>query len=176
MSKKTKIIEYKDKPLDQIKSDIDNLFEKAVEFGTPQVLINCAGIFSRQRLQDVTFEQAQKVMNLNLLAAILTSRAFAERLNTKFKNAQSVVGKIIYIADVGGIRPWAQYVLYCSSKAGLIGATKALAKELAPAVCVSAVAPGIVTWPSHFDEPQKSDSFCSFLRDGLGSQKKLWMQ
>ena len=53
------------------------------------------------------------------------------------------------------MHPWANYVLYCSSKAGLIGATKALAKEFAPAICVNAVAPGIVTWPEDFDEEKR---------------------
>jgi len=131
------------------------LFEKANELGTPQVLINSAAVFSRQPLQDVTFEEAQKVLNLNLTAPILTSRAFAKAVKDQFGDADSVVGKVINIADVGGIRPWAGYVLYCSSKAGLIGATKALAKELAPAICVNSIAPGVVTWPSDFDESEK---------------------
>ena len=134
---------------------INDLFEKALEFGTPGVLINSAAVFSRQPLADVTFEEGQKVLNLNLIAPILTSRAFAKVVNEKFGDAESVVGKIINIADVGGIRPWAGSVLYCSSKAGLIGATKALAKELAPALCVNSIASGVVTWPSDFDESEK---------------------
>jgi len=134
---------------------IKDLFEKAVEFGTPQVLINSAAVFSRQSLAEVTFEEAQKVLNLNLIAPILVSQAFAKQINAKFPKAKSVIGKIINIADVGGIRPWAGYVLYCSSKAGLIGTTKALAKELAPSICVNSVAVGVVHWPSDFDESQK---------------------
>jgi len=134
---------------------IKDLFEKAVEFRTPQVLINSAAVFSRQPLQEVTFEEAQKVLNLNLVSPILTSRAFTKVVNAKFGNAETTVGKIINIADVGGIRPWAGYVLYCSSKTGLIGATKALAKELAPSICVNSVAVGVVHWPSDFDESQK---------------------
>ncbi|MHC4221352.1 MAG: SDR family NAD(P)-dependent oxidoreductase [Planctomycetota bacterium] len=126
------------------------LFE-GIEGEAPRVLINSAAFFSRQALEDVTFESARQTLDLNLIASILTSRAFARGI----PDADSPKGKIINIADVGGIRPWAQYVLYCSSKAGLIGATKALAKELAPAVCVNAVAPGIVTWPGDFDEGQK---------------------
>ena len=143
---------------------IEELFAKATEFGTPrpqrglgtpQILINSAAVFSRQPLGEVTFEEAQRVLNLNLTAAILTSRAFAKKINDKFDNIETVVGKIINISDVGGIRPWAGYVLHCSSKAGLIGATKALAKELAPAICVNSIAPGVVTWPSDVDEAEK---------------------
>jgi NAD(P)-dependent dehydrogenase (short-subunit alcohol dehydrogenase family) len=131
---------------------IEDLFTKSPQLGTPQVLINSAGVFSKQPLAEVTFEEAQKVLNLNLVAAVLTSRVFAKTIKDEFGDVESVVGKIINIADVGGIRPWAGYVLYCSSKAGLIGATKALAKELAPSICVNAVAPGVVTWPGDFDE------------------------
>jgi len=134
---------------------VSGLFEKASALGTPRVLINSAGVFSRQRLAEVGFEEAQRVLNLNLVAGILTSRAFAEIIDAEFGGSESVVGKIINISDVGGIRPWAGYVLYCSSKAGLIGATKALAKELAPAICVNSVAPGVVTWPGDFDESKK---------------------
>jgi NAD(P)-dependent dehydrogenase (short-subunit alcohol dehydrogenase family) len=134
---------------------IEDLFEKVLEFGTPQVLINSAAVFSRQSLMDVTFEEAQKVLSLNLIAPILMSRAFAKIIDANFGKAESVIGKIINIADVGGIRPWAGSVLYCSSKAGLIGATKALAKELAPRICVNSIAPGVVTWPSDFDESEK---------------------
>ncbi len=144
---------------------IEDLFEKAAAVGVPQVLINSAGIFSRQPLAKVTFDEAQKVLNLNLIAPILLSRAFAKRINSKFGGTKSVVGKIINIVDVGGIRPWAQYVLYCSSKAGLIGATKALAKELAPAVCVNSVAPGVVTWPGDFDQAEKERQL-SFIPAG----------
>jgi len=133
----------------------EDLFERAAEFGTAQILINSAAVFSKQALEEVTFEEAQKVLNLNLIAPILASRVFAKRINTEYGNTDSAVGKIINIADVGGIRPWAGYVLYCSSKAGLIGATKALAKELAPAICVNSIAPGVVTLLSDSDQSQK---------------------
>lgn len=135
--------------------EIEGLFEKASEFGTPQILINSAAVFSRQPLAEVVFDEAQRVLNLNLIVPILTSRAFAKMVNSKFPDAETTVGKIINIADVGGVRPWAGYVLYCSSKAGLIGATRALAQELAPAICVNSVAPGVVSWPSDFDESEK---------------------
>jgi len=134
---------------------IENLFVQADQLGTPQILINSAAVFSRQPLTDVTLEEARKVLDLNLTAAILTSRAFAKRLNDKFPAPDSVIGKIANISGIAGVRPWAQYVIYCCSKAGLIGATKALAKELAPYICVNSVAPGLVTWPADFTDRQK---------------------
>jgi len=134
---------------------VEALFEKAVDFGAPQVLINSAAVFLRQPLAEVNSEECQRVLNLNLTASILTSRAFAKIINVKFGDTETVAGKIINIADVSGIRPWAEYVVYSASKAGLIGATKSLAKELAPSICVNAVAPGIVTWPEEFSEEQK---------------------
>jgi len=134
---------------------IEDLFQKAGQFGTAQVLINSAAVFSRQPLAEVTFEQAQRILALNLIAPILACREFAKKVKAEFAGATSAIAKIINIADVGAIEPWAEYVLYCSSKAGLIGATKALAKELAPAICVNAVAVGLAGWPSNFDRSQK---------------------
>jgi len=134
---------------------VEAMFEKAMDFGTPQVLINSAAVFLRQPLAEVNSEECQKVLNLNLVASILTSRAFAKIIEVEFGDTGTVAGKIINIADVSGIRPWAEYVVYSASKAGLIGATKSLAKELAPSVCVNAVAPGVMTWPEDFSEEQK---------------------
>lgn len=134
---------------------IEELFERAKQHGVPQILINSAAVFSRQALGDVTFEEAERVLRLNLAAPVMVSRVFAEKLKSEFGETGSVVGKIINVSDVGGIRPWAEYVLYCSSKAALNGATKALAKGLAPSICVNSIAPGVVTWPEDFDEVQK---------------------
>ncbi|MHC4361074.1 MAG: SDR family NAD(P)-dependent oxidoreductase [Planctomycetota bacterium] len=134
---------------------IKKLFDSVSDVGVPRVLINSAAVFSRQPLPELTWEQAGRVLDLNLVAPIFASRAFAEKINAEFAGSESVVGKIINIADISGIRPWAGYVIYCASKAGLIGATKALAKELAPKICVNSIAPGLVTWPENFDQAQR---------------------
>jgi len=144
---------------------IDGLFEEAERFGRCQVLINSAAVFSRQSLADVSFEEAQRVLNVNLTASILASKAFAKVISAEFGTGDKVIGKIINIADVGGVRPWAGYVLYCASKSGLIGATKSIAKELAPAVCVNSIAVGVVSWPSEFDEAEKKRQL-SFIPAG----------
>jgi NAD(P)-dependent dehydrogenase (short-subunit alcohol dehydrogenase family) len=57
-------------------------------------------------------------------------------------------GKIINIADWAGVRPYRHYLPYCVSKAGVIGLTNALAKELAPNIQVNAIAPGPILPPN----------------------------
>ena len=63
---------------------IEELFSRACTVGLPRILINSAALFSRQRLEDVTFAQAQKVLNVNLTAPILTSQIFANKIIEKF--------------------------------------------------------------------------------------------
>src|SRR5579885_195412 len=55
-------------------------------------------------------------------------------------------GRIVNISSLGGVRPWAEHVHYCASKAGVIMLTKALAKALAPAITVNSVAPGVISF------------------------------
>lgn len=145
---------------------IAKFYEKALEFAPPQILINSAAVFSRQRLEDIKFEQARRILDLNLIAPIMLSKLFAEQIKTKFGGADTVVGKIINISDVGGIRPWAEYAIYCASKAGLIGATKALAKELAPQICVNSIAPGVIERDGEFDGDRRQLSFIPVGRFG----------
>ncbi len=144
---------------------IQRLFEKCADFGQVQILINSAAVFARQSLSETSFEKGREIMDVNFVAVVLASKYFAELVRSNFPDAEGPVAKIINMADVGGIRPWAKYVFYCASKAALINATKSLAKELAPAICVNAVAPGVVTWPEGFDEAAKKRQL-SFIPAG----------
>jgi len=143
---------------------IETLFEKAKPFGTPQILINSAAIFETTPLDKVTLDQARKFFDLNVTAALLTAKAFAAGL-------KDATGKIINIADIAAIRPWSEYSLYCASKAALIGATKALAKELAPNIMVNAIAPGIATWPTKMT-PEEEKRQLSFIPMGRFAETK----
>ena len=135
--------------------DIERLFTHAESLGPVRVLINSAAVFTRQPLEEITHDKARQIFNTNLIAPILTSQHFARIVKSQLPETDVAVAKIINIADVGGIRPWAKYALYCASKAGLISVTKSLAKELAPAICVNAIAPGLVTWPENFTPKAK---------------------
>jgi NAD(P)-dependent dehydrogenase (short-subunit alcohol dehydrogenase family) len=145
---------------------IDALFDEASRYAPLQILINSASVFERTPLQEISIGQAHCVLDVNLTACILTAGVFAKRIPMACKGKDSPAGKIINICDVAATKPWAQYSLYCASKAGLIGATKALAKELAPDITVNALAPGIATWPEEMtsEEEKRQLSFIPMRR------------
>lgn len=135
-------------------SEIAALFQAAKKFGIPKILVNSAAIFKRTKVSEVNFENARQTLDTNLIAPILTGKMFAESLKNIEPPDNKPIAKIINLADIGGIRPWANYTMYCASKAGLIAATKSMAKELAPNITVNAIAPGVVIWPEDGDREE----------------------
>lgn len=153
--------------------EIEALFSEAEELGPARILVNSAAVFSKRSLSDMTSEYIHKILNINLVAPILISRYFAQALQQKSKNFDKPAAKIINVVDVGGVRPWAEYSVYCASKAGLIAVTKSLAKELAPVVAVNAVAPGIINWPAEFDEKDKKRRLSHIPAKRIGLAKEV---
>jgi len=133
---------------------ISKFFDTCGKFGQPRILVNSAAIFKRGSISEITPQNARQMLDTNLIAPILVSAAFAESLKGLEVTNNLPVAKIVNLVDIGGIRPWANYTMYCAAKAGLIAATKSMAKELAPSVCVNAVAPGVVSWPDDADKAE----------------------
>lgn len=133
-------------------AEIPRLIDACGKFGPARILVNSAAIFKKGSISEINPENARQMLDSNLIAPILVSAAFAESVKGLEVKDNLPVAKIVNLVDIGGIRPWANYTMYCASKAGLIAATKSMAKELAPAVCVNAVAPGVVSWPEDGDK------------------------
>lgn len=109
------------------------------EFGDVDVLINNAGVASYGLFQDVTDDEYDKVFTTNFKSAYFLTKELVGGMIRK-KN-----GAIINISSVWGQTGGACEVLYSSSKAAMIGFTKALSKELAPSgISVNCIAPGVV--------------------------------
>lgn len=105
----------------------------------PDILVNNAGITHYGLLSDVTEEEWDTVMDVNLKGMFLVTQAFMGRMVSK------KFGRIINVSSVWGLSGASCEVLYSTSKGGVNAFTKALAKELAPSgVTVNAVAPGAV--------------------------------
>ncbi len=117
--------------------------ESVERFGGVDVLVNCAGVFPTQSALDMSAQEWDGVLNLNLRAPFLLSQAVARQMVSAGKP-----GNIINIASTAGAvaRPGVAY--YCASKAALIMLTKVLAIEWAEHdIRVNAVAPGLVETP-----------------------------
>jgi len=109
------------------------------EFGVIQILVNNAGITQDNLMLRMKAEQWESVINVNLNAAFyMTQACLRDMIKTQW-------GRIISISSVVGAMGNPGQVNYCASKAGIMGFTKALAKEIAVRnVTVNAVAPGFI--------------------------------
>ena len=109
--------------------------------GAIDVLINNAGISIRHRFLDITPEDWQKVLAVNLTGAFYVAQTAARHM------WEQGGGVILQTASTNGIMGYPYYADYNASKAGLIALTRSMALELAPRVRVAAVAPGYVLTP-----------------------------
>ncbi len=117
-------------------------------FGGLDVLVNNASSFYPTPVGTITMKDWDSLMGSNLLAPLFLSQAAAPELKKRR-------GCIVNIADIHAERPMKSYVVYSVAKAGVVGLTKSLARELGPLVRVNAVAPGPIMWPEddpNFDE------------------------
>ncbi|MDG0871090.1 SDR family oxidoreductase [Paenibacillus thiaminolyticus] len=119
---------------------IDRMKSKLDELGfTPDILVNNAGIAYYGLFTDVTEEEWDDCMNINLKGMFLCTQRFAPHMISQ------KYGRIINVSSVWGITGASCEVMYSTAKGGVNAFTKSLAKELAPSgVTVNAVAPGAV--------------------------------
>jgi 3-oxoacyl-[acyl-carrier protein] reductase len=120
---------------------VERAFEAALaRFGRVDVLVNNAGITRDGLLLRMSDEQWQQVLDTNLGGAFRCSRAVARTM------MKARYGRIVNVSSVVGLMGNAGQVNYAASKAGLLGLTKSLARELASrGVTVNAVCPGFIT-------------------------------
>lgn len=151
--------------------DVKRLFKKTMdEFGRVDVLVNNAGITRDGLIMRMKTEDFQDVIDVNLLSAFHTMKAVS-RIMMRQKS-----GSIINMSSVVGIRGNTGQVNYSASKAGLIGMTKSLAKELAPrGVRVNAVAPGFIhtEMTSELNEKTKDEMMNNIPLGRLGDIKDV---
>ncbi len=123
-----------------IEEDVNNIVAKVEEeLGTIDILVNNAGITKDNLIIKMKSEDWDDVMNVNLKGVFLTTKAVARGMMKKR------YGKIINISSVVGVSGNAGQGNYSASKAGIIGFTKSMAKELATrGIRVNAIAPGFI--------------------------------
>jgi 3-oxoacyl-[acyl-carrier protein] reductase len=111
-------------------------------FGRVDILVNNAGIFTQSLLADMSVADWDRVVGVNLRGTFLCTRALIGQMLARGS------GRIINIASQLGQIGGVEAVHYSASKAGVIGLTKALAREVsASGVLVNAIAPGPILTP-----------------------------
>ncbi|MST31737.1 SDR family oxidoreductase [Acidimicrobiaceae bacterium USS-CC1] len=111
-------------------------------FGRVDILVNNAGIFTESRLEDMPLEDWDRVIAVNLRGTFLCTRALIGQM------LERGWGRIINMASQLGQIGGADVAHYSASKAGVIGFTKALAREVSTrGVLVNAIAPGPIRTP-----------------------------
>ncbi|MCC0701663.1 SDR family oxidoreductase [Clostridioides sp. ES-S-0049-02] len=122
------------------REEVENMIDYCIkEFGGLDVLINNAGISQDKLFTDITDEDWDNMMNINLKGSFYCSQIALKYMISEKK------GNIINISSIWGISGASCEVHYSVSKAGIIGMTKALAKEVAPSnIRVNSIAPGVI--------------------------------
>lgn len=133
------------------REEAKNVVEKTLNrYGKVDVLINNAGIIQDSLITKMTEEQWDKVINIDLKGPFNCIQATAEAM------IEHGTGEIINIASIVGIYGNIGQTNYSAAKAGLIGMTKTLAKELGrKGIRVNAVAPGFIHTPMTQTVPDK---------------------
>ncbi len=123
-----------------VPEEVSALFDAAAKrFGSVSLLVNNAGISHIGLLQDMTDADIRRQLEVNLMGAIICSREAAKQM------VPQKSGSIINIASMWGEVGASCEAVYSACKAGIIGFTKALAKELGPSgIRVNCVSPGVI--------------------------------
>lgn len=120
----------------------------AQRYGSLDVLVNSAAVMRHLSFEDTTVADWNEVVDLNLRAVFFCTQGAADAL-------RAAHGKVINLADLGGLEPWPGYAAHSVSKAGVVMLTKVLARALAPDVTVNAIAPGTVLVPDSYSAAER---------------------
>jgi len=115
--------------------DLDGLY------GSPDVLVNNAGISIRHSFMDISPQEWRKVIDVNLAGVFFVAQQAARRMLAEGG------GVILNMGSTNGLLGYPYYAGYNASKAGVIELTRSMALELAPTVRVNAVCPGFILTP-----------------------------
>jgi glucose 1-dehydrogenase len=132
-------------------AQVIDMFERMKkEFGTIDIMVNNAGLQKDARIEDMTLDQWNTVISVNLTGQFLCAREAVKEFKRRgvVKEVSCSAGKIICISSVHEVIPWAGHINYAASKGGVMLMMKSIAQEVAPyRIRVNSVSPGAIRTP-----------------------------
>jgi glucose 1-dehydrogenase len=151
---------------DQIQAMFQKMFQ---EFGTIDILINNAGLQQDASFDEMTLDQWNLVINVNLTGQFLCAREAVLEFKRRgvIEAVSCSAGKIICMSSVHEIIPWGGHVNYAASKGGVMLMMKSIAQEMAPyRIRVNSIAPGAIRTPINtaaWDTPEAYESLMELI-------------
>jgi glucose 1-dehydrogenase len=129
-------------------AEVQNMFTLAIEkFGTIDIMVNNAGLQRDSAFQDMTLDQWNKVIGVNLTGQFLCSREAVREFLRRGPRPEvsKALGKIICMSSVHEVIPWGGHANYASSKGGVMQLMKSMAQELGKdKIRVNSIGPGAI--------------------------------
>lgn len=140
------------------------MFQK---FGTIDILVSNAGVQRDAPLEQMTLEQWNTVIGINLTGQFLCAREAVKEFKKKGvkKEISCAAGKIICMSSVHQVIPWAGHVNYASSKGGIHMMMQSIAQEVSPhRIRVNAIAPGAIQTPINTSAWSTPEAYASLMK------------
>ena len=154
---------------DQVKA----MFAQMIQhFGTIDILINNAGLQQDAAFHEMTLQQWNTVISVNLTGQFLCAREAAREFLRRgvVSSVSTAAGKIICMSSVHEVIPWAGHVNYAASKGGIMQLMKSVAQELAPKkIRVNSIAPGAIKTPINraaWETPEAEAKLLTLIPEG----------
>ena len=153
---------------------VQNMFADVIgQFGTVDILVNNAGLQKDAPFTEMTLDQWNFVLGVNLTGQFLCAReAIKEFLKRGVNGKSKSAGKIICMSSVHEVIPWAGHANYAASKGGVMLMMKTIAQEFAPQkIRINSIAPGAIATPINHDAWDTAEHLQNLLR--LIPQKRV---
>jgi len=147
--------------------EVIQMFKDVIaQFETVDILVNNAGLQRDSKFVDMTLEQWNFVLGVNLTGQFLCAReAVREFLRRGVNGKSKAAGKIICMSSVHEVIPWAGHANYAASKGGVMLMMKTIAQEYAPKkIRINSIAPGAIATPINKDAWDTSAHLQNLLR------------
>jgi glucose 1-dehydrogenase len=149
-------------------TQVGDMFSSMIEqLGTIDILVNNAGLQQDAPFHELTLEQWNKVLAVNLTGQFLCSRAAVREFLRRGVRPEisCAAGKILCVSSVHEVIPWAGHVNYAASKGGVMLMMKSLAQEVAPyRIRVNSICPGAIRTPINMEAWDTPEAYKDLLK------------